>query len=70
MPGRGRLDTTAAPLALAFPFTNPHVVSVLFGATSPEQLRSNRAAAGLLDRLSPGEVEELRRIGPPADLEH
>jgi aryl-alcohol dehydrogenase-like predicted oxidoreductase len=63
-----RLDTTAAALALAFPFTNPRVTSVLFGATSPGQLRSNCAAAGLLDRLSPGDVEELHRIGLPADL--
>jgi len=64
-----RLDTTAAALALAFPFTNSRVISVLFGATSPEQLRANCAAAGLLDRLSPADVEELHRIGLPADLE-
>jgi len=57
------LGTTAAALALAFPFTNPRVTSVLFGATSPEQLRANCAAAGLLDRLSPGDVARLRQIG-------
>jgi len=57
------LGTTAAALALAFPFTNPRVSSVLFGATSPEQLRANCAAAGLLDRLSPGDVARLRQIG-------
>ena len=55
--------TTAAALALAFPFTNPGVASVLFGATSPEQLRANCAAAGLLDRLSPGDIARLRQIG-------
>src|SRR5580693_6364677 len=32
-----RLDTTPAALALAFPFTNPAVASVLFGATSADQ---------------------------------
>jgi aryl-alcohol dehydrogenase-like predicted oxidoreductase len=37
---------------------------VLFGATSPEQLRANCAAASLLDRLSPGDLDRLRRIGP------
>jgi aryl-alcohol dehydrogenase-like predicted oxidoreductase len=58
-----RLDTTPAALALAFPFTHPALASVLFGATSPEQLRANCAAAGLLDRLGPGDVAELRRIG-------
>ena len=57
------LGTTAAALALAFPFTNPDVTSVLFGATSPEQLWANCAAAGLLDRLSSGDIARLRRIG-------
>ena len=57
------LGTTAAALALAFPFTNPHVTSVLFGATSPEQLRANCAAVGLHDRLSPGDLARLRQIG-------
>jgi L-glyceraldehyde 3-phosphate reductase len=57
------LGTTAAALALAFPLTNPDVTSVLFGATSPEQLRANCAAAGLLDRLGPGDIARLQRIG-------
>ena len=61
----GRLDTTAAALALAFPFTNPAVTSVLFGATSPEQVRADCAAIGLLGRLSPADVADLRRIGQP-----
>jgi L-glyceraldehyde 3-phosphate reductase len=62
----GRLGTTAAALALAFPLTNPSVTSVLFGATSPEQLRANCAAAELLGRLTPDEVTELQDIGAPA----
>ena len=62
----GRLASTAAALALAFPLTNPAVTSVLFGATSPEQVRANCAAASLLGRLTPGDVAELRRIGEPA----
>ncbi len=57
------LGVTAAALALAFPFTNPGVTSVLLGATSPEQLRANCAAAGLLDRLSPSDITRLRQIG-------
>ena len=57
------LGTTAAALALAFPFTNADVTTVLFGATSPEQVRANCAAASLLDRLSPGDVDRLRQIG-------
>jgi aryl-alcohol dehydrogenase-like predicted oxidoreductase len=62
----GQLATTAAALALAFPLTNPAVTSVLFGATSPEQLRANCAAAALRDRLTPQDVADLRRIGQPA----
>jgi L-glyceraldehyde 3-phosphate reductase len=57
------LGTTAATLALAFPFTNTDVTSVLFGATSPEQVRANCAAASLLNRLSPGDIGRLLRIG-------
>jgi L-glyceraldehyde 3-phosphate reductase len=57
------LGTTAAALALAFPFTNPDVTSVLFGATSPEQLRANCAAVGLLDRLNPTDIAQLRQVG-------
>ena len=60
------LDTTAAALALAFPFTNPDVTSVLFGATSPQQLRANCAVTGLWDRLGPEDIRRLRRIGLPA----
>jgi aryl-alcohol dehydrogenase-like predicted oxidoreductase len=58
-----RLDTTPAALALAFPFTNLALASVLFGATSPEQVRANCVAASLLDRLGPEDLAELRRIG-------
>jgi aryl-alcohol dehydrogenase-like predicted oxidoreductase len=63
----GRLHTTAAALALAFPLTNPAVTSVLFGATSPEQLRANCAAIGVLDRLGEADLAQLRRTGLPAD---
>jgi aryl-alcohol dehydrogenase-like predicted oxidoreductase len=63
----GRLDTTAAALALAFPFTNPAVTSVLFGATSAEQVRANCAVIGLLDRLSPADLAQLQRIGRAED---
>jgi L-glyceraldehyde 3-phosphate reductase len=63
----GDLGTTAAALALAFPLTSPDVTTVLFGATSAEQLRANCAAAGLPDRLSPGDIARLRRIGQSTD---
>ena len=61
----GELGTTAAALALTFPLTNPAVASVLFGATSPGQLRANCAAAGFRDRLRDSDIAQLRRIGVP-----
>jgi len=63
----GRLDTTAAALAMAFPLTNPAVTSVLFGATSAEQVQANCAAVSLLGRLGPADLAQLRRIGRPED---
>src|SRR5207342_2908157 len=38
------VGASAAALAIAFALANPNVASVLFGATSPEQLRQNAAA--------------------------
>jgi aryl-alcohol dehydrogenase-like predicted oxidoreductase len=63
----GRLDTTAAALAMAFPLANPAVTSVLFGATSGEQVQANCAVIGLMDRLGPADLAQLRRIGLPED---
>jgi L-glyceraldehyde 3-phosphate reductase len=40
--------TTAAALALAFALSNPGVATVLFGATTPEQVRENVRAAELV----------------------
>jgi aryl-alcohol dehydrogenase-like predicted oxidoreductase len=57
------LGTTAAALALAFPLTNPDVTTVLFGATSPQQLRANCAAPSLLDSLGSRDIGRLRQIG-------
>lgn len=59
----GGLGTTAATLALAFPLTNPAVTSVLFGATSPRQLRDNCAAASLAGQLGPEAIGRLRQLG-------
>ena len=57
------LDTTAAALAIAFAVANPRVSSVLFGATTPEQVAENTAAVELLDRLTPANLADLRAIG-------
>jgi L-glyceraldehyde 3-phosphate reductase len=62
----GELGTTPAALALLFPLTSPGVTSVLFGATSPQQLRENCAVIGLSDRIGADDLARLRRIGLPS----
>jgi aryl-alcohol dehydrogenase-like predicted oxidoreductase len=62
------VGTTPAALAVAFALANPIVASVVFGATRPEQVAENVAAAELLARLRDDELAALRRVGltPPA----
>ncbi len=57
-----RLGTTAAALAIAFALANTRVASVLFGATTPEQVTENARAVALLDQLRPTALAELRAI--------
>jgi aryl-alcohol dehydrogenase-like predicted oxidoreductase len=57
------LNTTAAALAVAFALASDRVATVLFGATSPEQLEENAQAVELLERLTPAELDQLRAIG-------
>ncbi len=58
-----RAGTTAAALAIAFPLLNPLVASVLFGATSPEQVAANVEALKLLESLDDATLAQLRGIG-------
>jgi aryl-alcohol dehydrogenase-like predicted oxidoreductase len=55
--------TTPAALALAFPLLNPNVASVLFGATSPDQVAANVEALELLASLDETTLTQLRGIG-------
>jgi L-glyceraldehyde 3-phosphate reductase len=56
------LDTTPAALAMAFALANERVASVLFGATTPEQVRDNVRAAEVLEAISPGQLAALRAM--------
>ncbi len=61
------LGTTSAALAIAFALDNPRVATVLFGATSPDQLRQNSAALEVAGRFDEAQWTRLRGIGvPPA----
>jgi len=58
--------TTPAALALAFALGHPRVASVLFGATTPAQVRANAEAVSLAARLDPDSWTALRAIGAEA----
>jgi aryl-alcohol dehydrogenase-like predicted oxidoreductase len=57
-----RLGTSAAALAFAFALDGPGVASVLFGASRPEQVADNVAAAALLARITAAERAELQAL--------
>jgi L-glyceraldehyde 3-phosphate reductase len=57
------IDADPASLAMAFALLDPSVTTVLFGATSPGQVRANLGALALADRLTPDERDRLVAIG-------
>ena len=57
------LDATPAVLAMAFALANPEVATILFGATRPEQIRENVAAAEVAEALTENQLARLRAIG-------
>ena len=57
------VGTTPAVLAMAFVLTNSLVATILFGATSPQQIRENVAAADAVAALTESQLERLRAIG-------
>jgi aryl-alcohol dehydrogenase-like predicted oxidoreductase len=61
-----RLGTAPATLAIAFCLASTRVASVLFGATTPEQVVENSRAVTLLERLTEADLAELRAIGADA----
>lgn len=56
------LGAGPAALAIAFALVNPLVCSVLFGATTPEQLAANLEAVELAERLDARQLEALRAL--------
>jgi aryl-alcohol dehydrogenase-like predicted oxidoreductase len=57
------VGTTPATLAIAFALANDRVASVLFGATTPEQVRENVRAAKVAGALTAEQLAELRALG-------
>lgn len=59
------LETTLPRLAIAWCLKNPHVSSVILGASRVEQLRENLGALDLLDRLTPAVLNRIDKISQP-----
>jgi L-glyceraldehyde 3-phosphate reductase len=57
------VGTSPAVLAMAFALLSSEVATVLFGATSPAQVRENVAAAEVAGTLTESQLERLRAIG-------
>lgn len=57
-----QLGCTLAQLALAWCARNPHVSTVITGASRPEQVRENFAAERFVARLDPGVMERIDGI--------
>ena len=55
------MGTTAPRLAIAFALANPLVATVLFGATSPDQVAENVGALELAGTLDEADLARLRR---------
>jgi len=58
-----RTGYNPAALALAFPLLNPRVASVLFGATSVEQVRADAEALEVIAKLDEDSTAQLLGIG-------
>jgi aryl-alcohol dehydrogenase-like predicted oxidoreductase len=58
-----QLGAPPAQLAIAFALHHEKVASVLFGATTPEQIDENIGALALAERLQRHDLERLREIG-------
>jgi aryl-alcohol dehydrogenase-like predicted oxidoreductase len=59
----GRLARKPAPMAIAFALLNPRVASVLFGATTPEQVVENASAAEISSAMDEETIADLGKVG-------
>jgi L-glyceraldehyde 3-phosphate reductase len=57
-----RWSTTPAHVAFAYAFQHPNLASIVFGASSPEQLRENAAAWDAFTALDADQLAEIRAL--------
>ena len=67
LPFADQLGVTPSQLAIAWCAHNPHVSSVITGASTAEQVRENMGALDALDRLTPELVTEIETAFAAAD---
>ena len=61
----GELGTTLPRLALAWCLKNPHVSSVILGASRVEQLQENLGALAVVDQLTPDVMKRIDTLTRP-----
>jgi aryl-alcohol dehydrogenase-like predicted oxidoreductase len=61
-PIAAELGTSLAQLAIAWCLLNPHVSTVMLGASKREQLEQNLDALELLPRLDAAVAQRIRRV--------
>ncbi|MCU1497414.1 MAG: aldo/keto reductase [Acidimicrobiales bacterium] len=61
-----RLDVTVAQLSIAWCAANPHVSSVITGASTVAQVHENLKALDALDRLTPEVLAEIAAVFSPS----
>ncbi|MBV9577024.1 MAG: aldo/keto reductase [Chloroflexi bacterium] len=59
-PIAARLGLSPTSVAIAYALANAQVASVLFGATSPDQVEQNCQSLVALEQLSASVLDELR----------
>ena len=67
------LGCSLAQLALAWCLKNPHVSTVITGASKPQQVVENMKALEVVDKLTPevmGLIEDILRNKPPDEPDH
>jgi aryl-alcohol dehydrogenase-like predicted oxidoreductase len=67
------LGTSMAKMALAWCLKNPHVSTVITGASKPEQVKENMEALAVVDKLTPAVMVQIEEVlankpTPPEDL--
>jgi len=56
------LDVSLAQLAIAWCTLNPHVTTVITGASLPQQVKENMGALAVLDRLTPEVAQRISAV--------